>query len=94
MDAHRAIKALQEGCAQKGLPRAAAKELVRFLFMKRLVGDEKGSRLSPSAQIDELWHWMLLETEVRDSVEALVGGKIMHTQATMHHTDEEKLERR
>ncbi|KAK9790961.1 hypothetical protein WJX73_004236 [Symbiochloris irregularis] len=94
MDTHSAVQALKNGCAQEGLPRTAAKELVRFLFVKRLIGDESGSRLSPSATLDTLWHWMLLETDVRDKVEALIGGKVKHTQATMHHTDEEKMQRR
>ena len=90
---HPAIRALYPGCDHLGLPRSAANELFRFLFCKRLVGDERGSMLSPSCKLDSLWHWVLLETDARDAVEALVG-KVRHSQETAGQDDEIKMERR
>ena len=49
--------------------------------------------LSPSPKLDDLWHWMLLETEVRDAVETLMG-KTKHTTATKHQREDVKMARR
>ena len=49
--------------------------------------------LSPSSSLDDLWHWMLLETDARDAVEALVG-KVRHSQETEAQDDKIKMERR
>ena len=87
------VQQLKAGCRYLDLPNSTARELVRFLLVKRFVGDETGSRLSPSSKVDALWHWMLLETNVRDTVEALVG-RVKHTQATEAHSDTDKMERR
>ena len=76
-----AVRLLQQGCDALDIPPAAAKELVRFLLLKKFVEDENGSDLSCSHTLDELWHWMLLETAVRDIVYKLTG-KIYHTQAS------------
>ncbi len=71
MDSHPCTKALEQGCLHLNIPTAAARELLRFLLVKRFnEADEKlireEERMSPSAILDKLWHWCLLETDVRD----------------------------
>ncbi|KAK9789202.1 hypothetical protein WJX73_007416 [Symbiochloris irregularis] len=93
MDVPAAEKALHAGCHELRLPETAAKELLRFLIVKRLVGDDKSSRLSPSSKLDRLLHWVLLNTAVRDHVEEHVG-RVFHTTATAQQADAQKMERR
>jgi hypothetical protein len=63
-----AVNQLQAGCVHLGLPPQAAVELVRFLTLKRLISLRSGSSkvldVSPGYQLDRLWHWMLLNTQV------------------------------
>lgn len=93
MDNVPAVTALKAGCSDLRLPETAAKELIRFLIVKRLVGDECSSRLSPSAILDRLLHWVLLNTDVRDLIESHVG-KIWHTTTTAQQPDVQKMQRR
>ena len=93
MDSHKCVESLKAGCDQLGLPTTAARELVRFLFVKRCINDENSSKISPSAKLDKLWHWMLLETDIRDSVEKLVG-RVAHSQNLAVQDDKTKLLRR
>ena len=93
MDRHPCVIQLRSGCHDLGLPSQTALELVRFLLVKRFVGGQNGSELSPSSTLAKLWHWMLLETAVRESVEELVG-KVSHTQKTATQSDDEQVERR
>jgi len=64
-----AVQQLQAGCKHLGLPPHAAVELVRFLTLKRLISLRSDSSkvlgVSPGYQLDRLWHWMLLNTQVR-----------------------------
>lgn len=64
-----AMQALAEGCQELDLPVEAALELFRFLSVKRvhaaLPASSRGIGLSPGTDVDQLWHWMLLNTEVR-----------------------------
>jgi len=76
MDSHPAVVALHEGCTQLRIPFAAAAELCKYLLTKRIYQKERGSDLGCSSTLDELQHWLLLETRLREQVEALIGGKI------------------
>jgi hypothetical protein len=93
MEHHPAVALLRAGCLKLQIPLTAAVELVRFLFLKRLTGDERGSKLSPSAMLDRLWHWMLLESAVHDAVSELTG-RVWHTQETAGLLDASKIRRR
>jgi hypothetical protein len=66
-----AVQQLQAGCLHLDLPPHAAVELVRFLTLKRLISlrspTSKSLGVSPGYQLDRLWHWMLLNTQVRSS---------------------------
>lgn len=86
-------KALQAGCSELKLPQAAAKELLRYLIVKRLVGDAEGSRLSAASVLDKLLHWLLLNTDTKHMVEKHVGS-IWHTTATAQQPEKQKMERR
>jgi hypothetical protein len=63
-----AVQQLQAGCQHLGLPPHAAVELVRFLTLKRLISlrpdSSRSLGVSPGYQLDRLWHWMLLNTQV------------------------------
>ena len=72
---------LNEGCAKLEIPGEASRELVRWLTIKRLLGPEEGKNLSPSATLDKLLHWVLLNTEVRKHVE-LYLGELSHSTET------------
>jgi hypothetical protein len=93
MDRHPCVEALKKGCLNLNLPTSTAKELVRFLLVKRFQEDEKLYDLSPSSKLDKLWHYMLLNTEVRDAVEQLVG-RVSHTQDTERQPEALKMDRR
>ena len=76
---HPAIACLRQGIAELhlhvGQPDSLALELVHFLFVKRWSGAAGGaSRLSPSAAVDQLWHWMLLNRPAKTAVHSLVRG--------------------
>ena len=63
-----AVTALQDGCRRLRLPSRTAQALVQFLSVKRthdqfLAESSKSTlRMSPGAALDQLWHWMLLNT--------------------------------
>jgi hypothetical protein len=63
-----AVQQLQQGCARLGLHGDVALELVAFLDLRRRfvpsVTGEEPQNLSPGTQLDQLWHWMLLNTRV------------------------------
>jgi hypothetical protein len=67
-----AVQQLQRGCARLGLHADVALELVSFLELRRRfarpVTGEEPQNLSPGTQVDQLWHWMLLNTRVRQQV--------------------------
>ena len=94
MENHPVIQELQHGCMCLNLPTSVAVELIRYLITKRLSCEETGSSLGCSSKLDELQHWILLETDVREEVEALIGGKIWHTQTTMGNDCAQKVQSR
>jgi hypothetical protein len=63
-----AVQQLQQGCARLGLHADVALELVAFLELRRRFALPPSGRepqgLSPGTQLDQLWHWMLLNTRV------------------------------
>ena len=85
---------LRAGCEELRLPEETAIELVRFLIAKRLVDQEKGQSLSPSAKLDKLQHWVLLNTEIRDEIESLLGWRISHSLSTAKLDETSKCSRR
>ena len=84
---------LQQFCRRLQLPLTTAKELILYLTVKTLVGQKQAKELSPSSKLDQLLHAVLLDTEVRKSVEALVG-EIHHSEATAELADDLRAERR
>ena len=93
MDEHEAFELLRGGCEECDLPAETATELIRFLIVKKLAGKAVGDGLSPSAKIDELQHWVLLNTDVRHKVETLVG-EIQHSTKTAKLAEAHKAKRR
>ena len=79
--------------SQETASRLTARELVRFLLVKKFEGLPGSGRLSPSSKLDTLQHWTLLNTEVRKIVEAVIG-EISHSEETAELPDEEKVNRR
>ncbi len=80
-------------CERLNLPLATADELVTFLTVQTLVGEERARDLSPSSKLDELLHAVLLNTDVRKIVEKLVG-EIHHSEVAAELAEELKAERR
>lgn len=87
------VSQLGDFCRRLELPLGTAKELITFLTVKTLVGQRKARRLSPSSKLDKLLHAVLLDTELRKSVEVLVG-EIHHSEASAGLEDSLKAERR
>jgi hypothetical protein len=63
-----AVQQLQQGCSRLGLHADVALELVCFLHLQRRYVPRYGTKeprsLSPGTRLDQLWHWMLLNTQV------------------------------
>jgi hypothetical protein len=63
-----AVQQLQQGCARLGLHGDVALELVGFLYLRRHfapeIGGEEPQGLYPGSRLVQLWHWMLLNTQV------------------------------
>jgi hypothetical protein len=59
-----ALHDLRKGCHYLRQPTHLADELVRFLMIRRM-STKAGIDVSPGSTVDELWHWMLLNTKVR-----------------------------
>jgi len=66
MDSHPCTEALAKGCDSLGLPKSAAKELLRFFLVKKFASEEKKRDYAPSPKLLQLWKWLLLETDLRD----------------------------
>lgn len=84
--------------------RALALELLRFLQIKQLVLRSRPTEdnnsgadplsVSPGFLVDALWHAVLLESEVRQSLDEMLGGHVPHSAADARFlTDEQKLAR-
>jgi hypothetical protein len=69
------LQSLFKGCHALNLSRAVAEELLDFLWLRlsqdsQMVNSKREYwRLgfSPGTSLDELWHWMLLNTKVLSS---------------------------
>ena len=81
---------LQHGCKTLGLPYATAKELLRFLFVRRCADDGRGALLTPSSKLNTLLRWVLLETHILSQVERLVGA-VHYTQGGRPRSEKEKM---
>lgn len=79
MESTAALTSLIAGCRDLQLPLHTARELMRFLLVKKILGLQNSFELGPSRKVDQLQHWMLLETDVRKSVEDIVG-EVRHSQ--------------
>jgi Ubiquitin family len=95
MDQLPAVRALWRGCAELKLPHYAAVELVRFLGVVRSVGFRPigMGQLSPSEDLDRLWHWMLLNTMVAKQVHEYIGGEVPHSTLGSCDKEEDKVNR-
>lgn len=91
METQPVFNKLRVACVELGLPTTAALELIRFLTVKRIYSPLLD--LSPSTVLDKLWHYVLLETDLRKEVDQLVGGEVPHSKRGECHTDEVKARR-
>ena len=64
---------LRQGCEELGLPAEAALELMRWLIIKRLLSPAKAAGLGLSSKLEQLQHWLLLNTESRKTAELYLG---------------------
>lgn len=87
------VSQLVDFCRRLELPPGTAKELITFLTVKTLVGQQQARNFSPSSKLDKLLHAVLLDTDLRKSVEVLVG-EIHHSEAFAGLDDDVKAERR
>ena len=90
LDSHDRFKLLLEGCSELGLPVHTAEEFVKY----SQVNSKYETPISPSTKVDELQHWVLLNTHIRPEVEKLLGGPINHRTSTASLDDFSKAERR
>lgn len=74
---HPVISALMAQAVELGHSRLLAIELYKYLSLRLHAPPEV--QLSPSTTIDELWHWLLLNTELADAMYALLGGRVSHS---------------
>jgi hypothetical protein len=63
----KAVRLLEDGCRRLGISTSTATALVQFLYVKKIHDDYISSphkllRMSPSVMLEQLWHWMLLNT--------------------------------
>ena len=93
MESHKGYKSLLEGCQELGRSKRLAKEFVRYCVVKNFNRDASELPLSPSAQLDSLQHWVLLNTKCRRDVESLVGP-IEHSTKTSFLSEKAKSLRR
>jgi hypothetical protein len=97
MAAGRGAQCLWKACRSIGLDCIVAEELLRFLHVKRAAivagQDDVARRMSPSAAMDRLWHHVLLNSTLRDEVDALTGGHVPHSTSTERLSDAEKAAR-
>jgi hypothetical protein len=69
-------ESLSQGCKALNLPRSVAEELLNFLWLRKSQEREVTSKrekyrlgFSPGTSLDELWHWMLMNTKVLKDVQ-------------------------
>ena len=90
LDSHDRFKLLLEGCSELGLPVHTAEEFVKY----SKVNSKYDPPISPSTKVDELQHWVLLNTHIKPEVEKLLGAPINHRTSTASLGDFSKAERR
>ena len=83
---------LRRGCDAQDLSFDVAAELLSYLEIGKLLPESKES-FSPSAKIDKLLHWILLNTEARTIVEKYMGT-IYHSTITATLDEDKKCLRR
>jgi len=88
-----AILLLEGGCSRLGLPPSTGQELYAFLETCR-ENETSRHHMSPSRKLDELWHWMLLNTDVSSCVHEALGGVVPHSTSTESDSLKEKNKRR
>ena len=89
------MRELDRGCDQLGQTHELTLELVSFLLAcRRAAAEHPFWSLSPSQRLDELWHWMLLNTRVATQVHDLIGGVVHHSTDTASDEDDAKVLRR
>ena len=54
------------------------KELCMFLSLKAVYGNKKADDLSPTKEIDKVWHESILDTELYRRIEKICGTNIVH----------------
>jgi hypothetical protein len=70
---------LRDHCRVAKVDNEVCTELMSFLRTKVLVGDSGGTKMSPSASMDRLWHRLLLDTRfMDDTVYPSLGGRPHH----------------
>jgi ubiquitin len=79
----------QRRCTELRLPVTLATELWLFLNVRM---SHPGA--GPSSTVDQLWHWMLLNTDVADEVSSLLGCVVRHSTASAGDPPRAKLLRR
>lgn len=72
-----------------------ADQLYAFLSIKTFVAKANlNLQVSPCPKVDDLWHRMLLETRIRDSVHEALGGDVPHSASDSDLPDVVKAVRR
>ena len=72
---------LRRGCDDLDLSFDVAAELLSYLTIQKSAPESKKS-FSPSANIDQLLHWILLNTEARQIIEQSLGTIYHSTETT------------
>ena len=83
---------LQRGCNDLGLPVGVMAELISYVALQR-THPTSWRQYNPSAKVDELLHWILLNTDARLDVEQCVGT-IQHSTTTANIDEDIKCQRR
>jgi hypothetical protein len=94
---HGAMRALAVACEALQLDYAVAVELVEFLKVKRhvlSVSPRDAEDMSPSTKMDELWHHVLLNSAMRETVDGITGGHVPHSTSPACLSELDKVRRR
>jgi ubiquitin-large subunit ribosomal protein L40e len=85
---------LRDHCRVAKVDKEVCTELMSFLRTKVLVGDRAGTKMSPSASMDLLWHRLLLDTRfMDDTVYPSLGGRPHHELDAADNNDGSKMMR-
>ena len=90
LDGYNGYVHLLDGCQELGLPLHTADEFVKY----SKVNSKFETPISPSIKVDELQHWVLLNTHIKPEVEKLLGAPIHHRTSTANLDELSKAERR